>query len=389
MILAYNTEKLDNILIQDEATAAMEKGLITKEEQQAIATAHAAGLYAPNIFIRIGLFIITAISGLLAVGFGLLMMLDAGKSTLAGASFMAAVVFYTAGELFIHHKNHYKSGVDTALLWLTGGMLIVFYIAADFPGYNNLIALYVMVIAGWMAVRFADVPMAVVAYLAFIYFIFYTVFNNFAGAKLVMPFLIALISFGVYFVSRRMAQRELLRHYINCFSILEITSLLTLYFSLNYFVVREVSNEMLGLYLKPGQGIPFGWLFWIFTVLLPVVYITTGLRKKDRILIGSGLLLVAVAVYTIRYYHSILPLETAMVLAGGFLCLLAWGVMRYLHPPKHGFTAKEDDEKGAIEKLHLESLVITQTMGHTEQAPVEPKGFGGGSGIGGGASGGY
>jgi hypothetical protein len=177
------------------------------------------------------------------------------------------------------------------------------------------------------------------------------------------------------------------RHYSGCLEMIQILSLITLYLAGNYFVVREASNEMFDLYLQPGQSIPGGWIFWIFTVIIPPIYIFAGIRKKDSILIRTGLFLVAAIVFTIRSYHSVAPIEVAMTFGGIILIALAYGITKLLHPSRNGFTSEQtDDDK--TDAIQLEAVVIAQSF--QQHGPQGDQfDFGGGTGEGGGASGSY
>jgi uncharacterized membrane protein YgcG len=129
-------------------------------------------------------------------------------------------------------------------------------------------------------------------------------------------------------------------------------------------------------------------VFWITTVLIPLIYIFLGIYKKDRILLRAGLILVAAIVFTIRYYHSVAPLEVVMTFAGIGMIAIAYFLIRFLKTPKNGFTSEEVDE-GEMDALQLESLVIAQTFNKAGAPAKDGFEFGGGDGGGGGASGEY
>lgn len=396
-MIAYNSGELDKQEIREEVQSAYRQGLITETAYKDINTSYPEYFYSPNIFIRIGLFILTLIIAIFGLGLLLLMGAVDSERGIRGFSVFIAVVAYAACEMMIHGKKHYKSGVDTASMWMCGAALCTFYFMMDLVDTGTSLYAFLFVVSAYFTLRFADVPMAIIAYGSLMMVIFVNLDNS--GARAFLPFVIMLLSIGAYFGIKALARKTIARHYKYCLTFLEICALLTLYMSMNYFVVNELNNEYdpAGSYIDdpypegtpvppPAKPLALAWLFWTTTIALPLLYIYFGLRKKDRILLGTGLLLLAAATFTVRYYHSIMPLEGAMVLAGIIMITIAWSVIRYLKVPKHGFTNEEDDEKGAIEKLHLESLVITQTMGQQQQVETT-KGYGGGSGIGGGASG--
>ena len=72
-MIAYNHTSLDNLLINEEAKAALQDDLISKEEATNIGNKYPVNLYSPNLFIRIGLTLLTAI--IVLMGFGLFCLL--------------------------------------------------------------------------------------------------------------------------------------------------------------------------------------------------------------------------------------------------------------------------------------------------------------------------
>ncbi|MBK6634698.1 MAG: hypothetical protein IPG38_10605 [Chitinophagaceae bacterium] len=163
--------------------------------------------------------------------------------------------------------------------------------------------------------------------------------------------------------------------------------LICFYAAANYYVVREMSNSMFNLGLKENESIPFGWLFWIFTILIPLVYILGGVQKKDAVLLRVGLIAVAAIVFTVRYYHTVLPVEIVMLLGGIILITVSYALTKWLVQPKNGFTSAEISKRYIIDKMNIEALVIAETFG--SNLPANDSKFGGGSFGGGGASGEY
>ena len=76
-MIVYNDNSLDRLMINEEAGIALRKQLISKNEYDTIAAAHAVELYRPNIFIRIGLFLVTVVIVLMSFGLLLLVAADA------------------------------------------------------------------------------------------------------------------------------------------------------------------------------------------------------------------------------------------------------------------------------------------------------------------------
>jgi uncharacterized membrane protein YgcG len=386
-MIAYNREWLDNAALQAEAGQAYQEACISAEEKARIDAAYPSGFYTPNPFIRIGLFLLTAMIVLFSLALCCLIFMNGIEHAWRGLLFFFGLAVYAALELFIREKKHHRSGVDDGLLWMSAILVLaVFNIDLDIPAWLRCGMIFL--VAAYATLRFADMIMAVCAVLALLGTIFYVYLETGSMARATVPFIVMIASLLIYQLARRWSKLEKWRHYSDCFTTAEITSLITLYVAGNYFVVREVSNEMFGLRLLPGQPIPAGWLFWTTTVVIPIIYMLLGIRKKNLLLLRTGVVLSAATIYTIRYYHSILSIEAALTLCGLLLLVLSYALIRYLDTPKHGFTYHPIHHAHLFERLQAESLIITETFA-SSQTPSRGSDFkfGGGSGGGGGADG--
>ncbi|WPQ65944.1 hypothetical protein SIO70_13870 [Chitinophaga sancti] len=385
-MIAYNKQQLDNREIVLEAEKAFRKQLITQEELAAIKAAYPVVLYTPNMYLRVGLFILTLIIGIFSYGFLCLIMLGgASENVFGGINIFFAAGSFIVLELLVKDKKHYKSGTDAALMWMCGSALIggVLLLGVSMSPVGT--GIFVFITATWFFLRFADQVMGWVAQLALLY----TLVESLQSLLLMLPFIIIGVSFGMYWLFKKLAQDDACRHYKSVMKGMQALALLTLYAGGNYFVVRSFYESLYND--KPGWHVvilPMGWIFWISTVVIPFVYLFFGIRNKNQILIRVGMILVAAIVFTVRYYHSVAPLEVAMTLGGLIMILLAYGIIKYLKEPKHGFTSEEDDEKGTLEALQIESIVISQSF-RTGAPGKDRFDFGGGSASGGGASGEY
>lgn len=389
-MLAYNSQTLDNLEIREEAEKALRKNCISVDTYKAITTAHPVNLYTPNPMIRVGLFILTCIIVCFSLGLLTLMMLGMVKNerNISGIGIFAGLLCYGALELFVRAKNLFRAGVDDALLW---SALLLLCVSIGFAGLNDnkVYPLVVFLITLTATLRFADMMVAGVSYLALLSAIFYQTVLLGNGGKIVVPFIMISISLGIYVLVRRWMKNKVFRHYQNCLTVVSVLSLATLYLAGNYYVVRELSNMLFDLEHVENPGIPGGWFFWIWTTVVPLIYIALGIRSKDAILLRTGMILIAAIVFTVRYYHHIMPLETAMVVGGLLLTAGAWALIRYLKTPRNGFTYAAPEDPSLADKLKIESLVIAQTYTPGSTGPVTNTQFGGGSGGGGGASGEY
>ena len=143
---------------------------------------------------------------------------------------------------------------------------------------------------------------------------------------------------------------------------------------------------MFGLELKPGGDIAFGWLFWLFTATTPVAYIFYGIRKKDLMLLRTGVILIVTSAATVKYYYEILPIEDVMIICGMLAITISYALVRYLSTPKYGFTFENTEGANKI-LVNAETIIITQVFGNKSKPVKDHLQFGGGTSEGGGASG--
>jgi len=244
----------------------------------------------------------------------------------------------------------------------------------------------VLVLAVVGMLRYADRLMAIVAYGAFISLIFHLLTNTGKVSTALIPFVFMTVSVVAYLIFTRLSVRESLRHYRPGLTLLRAAALLSFYLSVNYYVVQQVNASLHG----ESAPVALGWLWWTCTCLLPIIYITWGIRRKDVILLWMGLALVAATVFTVRYYYHVLPAELAMIIAGTFLLIGAWALIRYLRIPRNGFTSAAPDEPHLLQNLPVEGLILAETFKTIPSTPIDQPGhFGGGSGGGAGAGGTY
>jgi hypothetical protein len=384
-MIAYNKDWLNNLLVRKEAEKASAEQNISEQEMAAIYNAYPSGFYTPNIFVRIGLFVLTVVIAVFTFGLFSLIILSNIEKQFGGLLIFFGLLLYAALEIMVS-KRHFQSGVDDALLWMAPISLIAgLNLIGHLTGLMNAAIIFVASLI--LSLRFIDKIMAAFCSLAFLAMLFFVMADMGAIGKSIAPFLLMLAALLIYLLAKRFGRRENWKHYSDGFLFITIAALLALYVAGNYFVVREASVYMFNMQMKDGEQIPFGWLFWIFTIGIPIAYIIRGIQQKDRVLLRVGLLLVAAMVFTIRYYYHLIPAEIAMILGGMLFIILSYLLIKYLKEPKFGFSSIEDGAASSLDKLHLESLVIVQGFAAAPSGTTDTgTQFGGGSGGGGGAS---
>ncbi|MEJ6982213.1 hypothetical protein WG906_17240 [Pedobacter sp. P351] len=387
-MIIYNKTWLSNLMLLNLVEEDYEKGLIPEEEWKAVQNKCIHEFYSPNIFIRVGLFLLTSITSLFSSGFLSLIMLDGDIIYKYGWPLFLAVIHYLALEFIVREKNHYRSGVDDALLWISAGLLTTaFVMATNADEHYLLLAAFIFVLSGLLSLRFADSLMSLVSYLALLALVFFGWQKLGTIGNITMPFVIMLVSGGIYQLLRQHVDTSGTKFYANSMAVLRVATLLSFYAAGNYFVVKELNDILDG---SVSRSIPLGWFFWSWTVGMPLVYLFFGIRQKNTILLRSGLLLIAAAAGTYKAYYRLMPIEYTMVLCGAISLTVCYFVSRFLRTPKNGFTCMELKKEYLMEELKLESLVVSDSFSETAVPVVETgTSFNGGHFGGGGSSSGY
>jgi hypothetical protein len=389
-MIAYNTDWLDHLGMQASLEEGFRENWLSKEEFENGKKRFPVGFYSPNSMVRIGLFLLTLLIAIFSFAIlSLIFNSSAGYEEGFGVlSIITGLFCYVALEIVIRRFHHYQSGVDDALLvgviiFLVTGMNLIVSISA----LGNAATL--LIISAYMSVRFKDGLMSALVGLSLFSTLFYLYQGTGGMAITTAPFLIMAAAIGLYFFIRFLSGKPNCRHYANCFSIGKIIALIGFYAAGNYYLVRETGNYLFHLSLESGRGMPFGWIFWFFTIFVPLFYLMAGIQKKDIVLLRCGLILILPTVLTVRNYYHFFPAELALVIAGSGMILLAYGLIRYLKVPRHGFTSTPSLKKEFIGQRQVEALIIAETFGGhpSKSADPGPTEFGGGSGGGGGAGG--
>lgn len=383
---AYRKIDLYNRYIGEQSTEALQTGCISSESNNKILTAYPSKLYTPNYFIRIALGLLTMVAVLFS---GLLLSLlssASGATTIKAVMIFLAILCYITLELLVKSKQYYNAGVDSVLMIMVIGFVAGTFFISDFETYWLAMSSVVMVLALWMSTRFTDAFMAIISYCCLFIFLFLLYLKAGNIAKATVPLMMMIVSTLVYFMMKKLIDSKTFM-YRFCFKAVTFLTLITFYASGNYFIVKELSNQMFHLQLSLNDPIPMAWLFWILTLIIPPAYIIYGILKKNFLVMRTGLGLIAATIFTIKYYYAILPAEIEMFIAGIILIALGYALIKYLATPKYGFTSL-DLYPSKKEILNAEALIIAETF--NKQSGIENDGlYGGGSGGGGGATGEY
>jgi hypothetical protein len=385
-MIAYDKTKLLNLQLIKEVKQWKKDDFIQPEQYVAITQAYPATFYHPNLIIRILLFIASlialgGITGLLG-----LMFADAmGERILTLAFFYGLASFVALEFIFIKGNNHYKSGVNEALLyhsigWTVGGFIYIV------EGNEYAILFFSLLVLTFSAIRYADLISTTCAIAVLAYLIFKSFYDMGGVVQFIIPFVFIIVFTPLYFLLHHLRKSKELQIWTNVILLSESLSLLLIYAAGNYFVVRNASESLMNLYLEEGQDIPYAFVFYFLTALIPILYLYFGIRNKDIVLIRVSLIALAFSAFTFKYYFSLGHPEITLTLAGAVLITVALALFRYLRTMRNGYT-RENIIKEKWASANPEAFIMSQTLGGNKMT-VEEVGDMGGGGVstGGGSS---
>ena len=387
-MIAYNKEKLDNGILADEADSLFKGGFISKEQKKFIEKELSGLKSQNNILVRLGFFLLGcllygSVCGSISV-FGL----SAENAFFQICCYIFAIVGFAGTEL-LANQNYHNHGLDDA--FILGALLNVgVAIAVTTEGYEIVIAFFVAIGALFMFLRYLHILSMLVFCLSATAFLFYGMFEFGDIGKAILPFVAMIFAGAFYFLTKKIMNRLTENYYYNGLLLANSFCLVLFYLSCNYLVVRELSAALLGAEVKPGTDIPFAFFFYAFTFIVPIVYLVQALKTKDRIMLWISFLAIAFSIYTIRFYHSVLPIEVALTLGGAVLFAIAYFSIRKLKEKESVLTFKPDRINHSDSLLNAEALVVASTFGMKPEVKTDsPMEFGGGGFSGGGSEGNF
>jgi hypothetical protein len=363
--------------------------LIQQEQLVAIQESYKTPLFNPNLAIRILLFIATLIAGSGASGLVILTFAEGDETILSIVSILFGLFAFVILERAFIQNNHFRSGVTDAITYQACGSIIGG--AGLFVDFESIIwiQLVCLIVFAFAAYRYVDIIITLAFIISLAWTIFYHCYEAGGIFKHIIPFVFIISFSAFYFLVRKYRKRDDLKLWDDNLIALEVSSLLLVYAGGNYFVVRELSINLMDLVLAPGEDIPFAWVFYFFTVALPIIYLFAGIRNKNVVLLRMGILTLILSVATFKHYFLPDYTEAFLMVAGGILIIGVIILMRQLKQTRGGFTS-ENILSSSWVNLNVEAFVISQTMGGNQQEKTEVNETGeGGNFSGGGASGSF
>jgi hypothetical protein len=182
---------------------------------------------------------------------------------------------------------------------------------------------------------------------------------------------------------------ESVKYYRKCFMMVEIAALACIYLAANFYVVTELGRRYLHIDASNSGSFPANQVYWALTFIIPSVYISLGIFRKESILLRAGLVCLVLSILTFRRYFHIIPIESLLIIGGIISIVLSYSLLRWLRVPRGGYHLNEGFRQRSRPKRQIESILIGQLLGAQKSAPSDTKSFGGGTGGGSGAGGNY
>ena len=385
-MIAFNKELIENTFLLDKSKNLKKAGFITREQLTFIKNELPILKSQDTILIRIGFFILGCLLFFSVSGVIVLF-----TSSMVGSHYEVLLFFYSfigiIGSEFLSKEKFHNYGLDDAfILGFQGCFCVGMGVAFDSP----LVAFITMAIIGLVACgRYINTISILFCLVGITATICYAVIELKVVEKLYLPFILFAMSMGMYLIFTKLKKNTALYFYFNAIQSLQGFSLLLGYFSMNYLVVRQLSEKLMGFKVTNEKDIHFAFLFYLFTFLIPILYIIFSLFKKNRIMLIIGFLTFAFSIYTIQYYYSILPIELALIYGGITLFAIMYFAIQKIKNKEEGITFKPDRGTNVDVITNVEALI---TATQVDSKPIENQSkmpFGGGGFSGGGSEGSF
>jgi MFS family permease len=384
-MIAYNKSVLKNTFAIKYAEDLLDKNFITKINLLSIKT-QLPHLNSSSFLIRIGffllgLFLISSIQGFLA-------LITIGLTNDFKLQLVLGLIISIIGAEFLSRKDYFRHGLDDAFI------ISIPFSAAISIGIiteNIFIGFLMLALFGIVcAIRYVHSISALIGIIGIIGLFVDLVIEHKLINTAFLPFIILACGLFFYFLNSFFGRKESNFIYDDVMFLVKIVSLLLMYFSMNYLVVRELSEVLMNVKVTKGNDISFAWIFYILTFAIPIGYVFFGVKNHDRSKLWIGIFTLGFGVFTIRFYYAILPIEIAMIIGGILLFTITYFTIIQIQNKTTGVTFQPDLGSGNSIMSNAQALLVATLLPNSEIQNSESKmPFGGGEFSGGGAGGNY
>ena len=384
-MIAYNKTLLENTFLVEEAIDLKKSGFLQESDLNTVKHSLATLKTNRNILVRIGFYLLGSFLFSSILGFFSMFTLMNSSTNYHIVGFVYFIIGIIILEV-ICRQNYFRHGLDDSFII---GSQLTFYISIYFLTYSTIALYFSMIMIGFVfALRYVNTISFLVSLIGIVVLIGDFLINH-TYISSALPFVLLIIAIGFYFLHKKIKDIKPLYLYQNVMEWFFSFSLLLGYASINYFVVRTLSEDLLHAdYTK--SDVPFGWIFNILMFLLPIGYVYYALQTKNRTMLYIGGLTFTLSIATFRYYHSIMPAELALILAGSLMFGAVYFIIQKIKTKATGITFIPDRTSNPAMLSTMEALIInSQDMNHAAPTQQSDMPFGGGGFSGGGAGGEY
>lgn len=362
-MIIYNTALLENTFLVSKANRLKKAGFIQENDLDNIQKSLETLKTSRNFLVRIGFFILGTLMFLSTIGFFSIFILNSNFNEKYIGFIYAAIGFF-ALEL-ISKEKYFRHGLDDAISF---GTQISLYISVYLISDSLIFVAISMIIMGFiLCVRYINI-VSLYVFLSGIVLLVGYLFIEYSTMAVVLPFVLFGIAVAFYFIFTKIKNDCRFYLYADGLEWFFIFSLILGYASINYFVVRTLSEELLQAdYSK--SALPFGWIFNALMFLFPVVYVFYALKTKDRVLLYIGALAFVLSVATFRQYHNLMPAEWAFVLSSVLLFSAVYFSIQKTKDKTTGITFKADYSSNSALFENVQALIVNSQQ--MNNAPVD------------------
>lgn len=383
-MIVFDKELLENTFLVSELKRLQQQGFVSNS-QLAVIKGQLPVLKSNNtILIRIGFFVLGTFLFSSILGVFSLFTSSLLDSHVGIMLFIFTIVGVIASEFLAREQYQYGYGLDDAFILGFQG----FFCASIGSLFESPLAAFIALgVIGFAAcIRYLHTVSLLLSLIGITGAICYLVIEIKVVNTSFLPFILLFLAVLFYIIYAKMNTPDKLLYYTNSLWLLQGFSMILGYFALNYLVVRELSESLLGLKIAKGKDIPLAFLFYGFTFLTPLFFILYSLYIKDKLMLLIGFFTFGFSIFTIRYYYHILPIEVALLLGGFLLFTIAYLATKKIKDKETGITFKPErgiqtDMLSNFEALIVNAHVDLKPMDSDSKMPFGGGGFsGGGSG---------
>ena len=382
-MIVYNKTILENTFLVSEAIHLKDAQFINVESLNFIKQKLETLKTSRNIFARIGFFLLGTL--LFSSIFGLFAFITLSLNNVVYDEYYLGILFSIIGIVLLElicNMNFYRHGIDDAFLI---GTQISIYTTVYLLSNSEIILSITMIIIGLLfCIRYINTLSFLVS-LTGIVFLIGLLVVNYTTITAILPFLIFGIAYGFYFLHKKYKNYQKLYFYTNVMDWFYIFSLLLGYASINYLVVRSLSEDLMNLDFT-NSSMPLGWLFYGLMFIIPIVYVVYSLKIKDKTMLYIGALTFVLSIATHKFYFSSLPAEWALIISGFAIFGLVYFAIQKIKNNVTGITFNPDIQENTALLSTVEALIInSQNVQNVPETSKSEMPFGGGGFSGGGA----